>query len=278
MEIWSACKFAVLFAVSMGKKDALAAPIVLTPLLATSRCPLLSAHRASAEMKTTPGKYSSTGPRCILTQVDGIREGRCLDGHSTGIEPGGKVRVFPCVKRWPQFVSFGNGTLAPKGSMHTNVPRHIVDRINESRPDDEPQESYLCLGVLGRGEKDEEHLYEVEDDAHNGEDEIIVKEYDDEEFGSDGFLKLDHFQGEEIVATRCSNVGAVVEWLFVPFIVEENESEFPDESTVEDASDETDQAGTTADAQAQQPTCSSDSCYDESVDSYAAATAASLNS
>ena len=205
----------------------------------------------------TPGKYSPTGPRCMLTQMDGIREGRCLDGHSSDIEPGGKTRVFPCVKRWPQFLSFGNGTFAPKGSMHTNIPQHIVDRIIESRPDEPPQEPYLCLGVLGRGDKDEEHLYEVEDDSGDGEDEVIVKEYDEDQFGTDGLLKLENFQGEEIVATQCSNVGAVIEWLFVPFIVEEDDSA---EGKSEDAgdSDTANSAGT----QPQQPTCSNESCYE----------------
>ena len=213
----------------------------------------------------TPGKHSPTGPRCMLTQVDGIREGRCLDGHSSDIEPGGKVRVFPCVKRWPQFLSFGNGTIAPKGSMHTNIPRHIVDRINESRPDEPPQESYLCLGVLGRGNNDEEHLYQVEDDGTGeGEDEEIVKEYDDDQFGPDGLLQLKHFEREEIVATHCSNAGAIVEWLFVPFIVEEEEST-EEELKGAGASD-----ATSTGQQSQQPTCSFESCYEKNDQSEAA--------
>lgn len=222
-------------------------------------------------MKMIPGEYSPTGPRCMLTQMDGIREGRCLDGHSSDIEPGGKVRVFPCVKRWPQFFSFGNGTLAPKGSMHMNVPQHIVDRIRTSRPDEPPQESYLCLGILGRGDKDEDHLYEVSDtEASSGdgdEDQEIVKEYDEEEFGSDGFLKLDHFQGEEIVATRCSNVGAVIEWLFVPFIVE---SEAQEETMDSDSNDK-------EASNPQPPTCSSDSCFDSDDDSAVSNSGASGN-
>lgn len=216
-------------------------------------------RQTNGDMEMTPGKYSPTGPRCMLTQVDGIRAGRCLDGHSNDIEPGGKARVFPCVKRWPQFLSFGNGILAPKGSMHTNVPRHIVDRITESRPDEPPQESYLCLGVLGRGDRDEEHLYEVEDEV--GEDEVIVKEYDDDQFGADGLIKLDNFQGEEIVATRCSNVGAVVEWLFVPFIDEDGEEEDAPSERSEDAASTSD-ATNSDENQPQQPTCSTESCYE----------------
>ena len=213
-------------------------------------------------MEMTPGKYSATGPRCVLTQMDGIREGRCLDAHSNNIEPGGAARVFPCVKRWPQFFSFGDGGLAPKGSMHTNVPQHIVNRIRESRPNDPPQEYFLCLGVLNRGDNDEDHLFdlvpakeEVGGTEVNGE---IVKEYDDEEFDADGFLKLDHFQDEEIVATRCSNIGAVVEWLFVPFIVEDEEELYAAEDANSDTAENAD-----IDDGSPQPSCTNDSCSQE---------------
>jgi hypothetical protein len=221
----------------------------------------------------TPGNYSPAGPRCMLTQFDGIRQGRCLDAHSNDIEPGGKARVFPCIKRWPQFYSFGNGTLAPQGSMHTNVPQHIVDRIRESRPDVPPQEAHLCLGILGRGDMDETHLYEVDTDnntndnatAAEEEDEVIIKEYDDEEFGEDGFLKLEHFQDQEIVATRCSNVGAIIEWLFVPFIQEDDAILLVDDDADDDNKDAA-QPEEPGDAGAQgnsPPTCASESCIDE---------------
>lgn len=207
----------------------------------------------------TPGDYSSTGPRCKLTQMDGIREGRCLDAHSNDIEPGGAARVFPCVKRWPQFFSFGDGGLAPKGSMHTNVPQHIVDRIRESRPNEPPQENFLCLGVLNRGNKDEDHLFDLvpakEDEDGQGAEGEIIKEYDDEEFGPDGFLKLDHFQDEEIVATQCSNIGAVVEWLFVPFIVEDEEDPVADAKISTEETDASEEG-------LSQPTCTNDSCVD----------------
>ena len=177
-------------------------------------------------MEMTPGSYIPTGPRCALTQADGIRQGRCLDAHSDGIEPGGKARVFPCVKRWPQFVSFGNGQFAPKGSMHINVPKHIVNRIRASRPHSPPQEAHLCLGVLGRGDKDEEHLYEIEggDDGHDDGDDAEEKiQYTEEDYDEHGILKFDHYMDDEIVATQCSNTGAVIEWIFVPFIEEEEE-------------------------------------------------------
>jgi len=206
----------------------------------------------------------------MLTQMDGIRAGRCLDAHSTDIEPGGQARVFPCVKRWAQFFSFGNGTFAPNGSMHMNVPQHIVDRIRESRPDEPPQENHLCLGVLGRGENDEGHLYEYDsaDEAEDSEaveqQEEIVEEYDDDQFGDDGFLKLEHFKNKTIVATRCSNVGAVIDWLFVPYIIESEEgTEDVGANTAGEEADKNEGAAESSDELVQPPlppTCSTDSC------------------
>jgi hypothetical protein len=37
-------------------------------------------------------------------------------------------------------------------------------------------------------------------------------------------LPLRDWEGEQLVATRCSNVGGIIEWLFVPYIVEESSS------------------------------------------------------
>lgn len=200
----------------------------------------------------TPGDYIPTGPRCTLTQVDGIRHGRCLDAHSSGIEPGGKARVFPCVKRWPQYVSFGNGDLAPKGSMHINVPEHIVRRIRASRPDDPPQESFLCLGVLWRGDKDEEHLVRLDEEETDDVDGDIQEEeieYTPDDYDEHGTLKLDHYKGDDIVATQCSNVDAVIEWVFVPFIEEDEAGTLQDDSTM---------AGNEPSVTGPPPTCSAD--------------------
>lgn len=194
----------------------------------------------------------------MLTQMDGIRAGRCLDGHSTGIEPGGEVRVFPCIKRWPQFVSFGNGTFAPAGSMHFNVPKHIVDRIRQSQQtngdDDDEQEAHLCIGVLGRGDKDEDHLYGIEEEGEVEEqpEENIHTEEDgkDEELAEDGRRKLKKWKGEKLVATRCSNTGAIIEWLFIPYIVED---EHADNATVVEENQSSEALGSSA------PTCASSS-------------------
>jgi hypothetical protein len=162
-------------------------------------------------MNSTPGVYSTTGPRCLLKQMDGIRAGRCLDVDSRSLQPGGATQVFPCINKWYQFVSFGDGTLAPQGSIYSTIPSHIVKQIQNLGHDHIP---YMCLGVYGRGVDDEYDWEEEDSDLEkNG-----IKENDDTE--RPAWAPLSKFQEQNIIATQCANAGAVIEWLFVPFIVE----------------------------------------------------------
>lgn len=240
--------------------------------------------------------------------MDGIRRGRCLDGESLDNQPGGPTNVFPCTKRWNQYLSFGNGKEAPVGSIFTTVPMHTRNRIAETGREQTP---YMCLGVARRGELDEddwfgertefndsyEDLFDDEDtDATysetkgEGEDDKehtttksgdegqveearpssdkgdIVKpegkeSRDDKVLAKpplsdkDGFVELegeesrkmlqekdeaddedvdDHYPsllywlGKQLMATRCDNKGAVVEWVLVPFIIEETQNSTDD--------------------------------------------------
>lgn len=192
-----------------------------------------------------PGLINPTGPRCTIKQMDGLRTGRCLDGESFDPQPGGPVHVYPCSKRWHQFLSFGNGKDAPIGSLHTTVPLHTRRRIAETGRE---QEAYMCLGVPGRGELDEEdwlgrredyYYHESEsEDGSGDENGSMVDEIDQDNFSGDGddfneeeethsesedgLRHLSHWEGDQLIATRCSNVGAVIEWVLVPFIEEED--------------------------------------------------------
>lgn len=116
--------------------------------------------------------------------------------------------------RWHQFFSFGNGDEVPKNSIHVSIPRHQVHRLRDvGYPE---QEYYLCLGVRGRGATDEP----------NWQPDPVMEE------GEDLFPDEDNLEGEplhkwngmQIVSTRCSNKGAVIEWVYVPFIVETDSS------------------------------------------------------
>ena len=171
-------------------------------------------------MNVSLGKYSVTGPRCMLQQMDGIRAGRCFDGGSTTFQPGGETQVYPCMREWYQFVSFGDGHFAPVGSLYSTIPFHIVKQIHALGHEHIP---YMCLGVFDRGDKDE---MDWEDEAYEKSISNTTYSTSMPPFGyqaepSKELEALSSFKGAGIVTTQCNNIGAVVEWVFVPFIHEE---------------------------------------------------------
>ena len=167
-------------------------------------------------MNVTLGKYSATGPRCMLQQLDGIRAGRCPDGGSTAFQPGGETQVYPCMREWYQFVSFGDGSIAPPGSLYSTIPFHIVKQIRAMGHDHIP---FMCLGVFERGDRDEYDWDDVEhqNELHNN----VGINYSSYLGETETWAPLSQFQDARIVTTQCSNIGAVIEWVFVPFILEE---------------------------------------------------------
>jgi hypothetical protein len=186
-------------------------------------------YSESGEINVTSGLFVPTGPRCMFRMLDGPRIGRCLDGESLDSQPGGLVHVFPCTKRWHQYLSFGNGKEVPAGAIHTTVPMHTRKRIAETGRE---QDAYMCLGVAGRGDLDEEDWLgqrggddgDMDDDEEEETDELDDADEDtvttdEEEVG--GLRPLRFWENEQLIATRCSNVGAVIEWIVVPFIYEE---------------------------------------------------------
>lgn len=125
-------------------------------------------------------------------------------------------------------------------TLHTNVPLHTRRRIAETGRE---QEAYMCLGVAGRGNMDEEDWLGVrtpeEDETtegDSGDEDETVDEIDQDTFSLeeddvdenseidlDGLPPLSEWEGKQLIATRCSNTGAVIEWYVVPFIVEDTE-------------------------------------------------------
>jgi hypothetical protein len=179
----------------------------------------------SGGIDVTPGNYSITGPRCMIKQMDGLREGRCIDGDSGESQPRGETQVFPCVHRWVQFFSFGDNRLAPKGSIFFTIPQHTVQQIHRQGHSQIP---YMCLGVWGRGNADEgewsddERIEQHEEtDLHGSSKTDSLKLHSE-----DAWEPLSGWMNEQIYSTQCSNKGAVIEWLFVPYIIE-NESNAP---------------------------------------------------
>lgn len=161
----------------------------------------------------------------MLKQMDGIRAGRCYDGHPGSLQPGGPVQVYPCVHQWYQFVSFGDGEHAPLGSIYSTIPSHVVKQISNLG---HAQIPFMCFGVYGRSEEDE--LDWDDKNYKNGEANSykdVTHKADEEEDVS----PLAEWIDEEIVTTQCTNAKAVVDWVFVPYVVEEEDGDEGEEDS-----------------------------------------------
>jgi hypothetical protein len=165
-------------------------------------------------MNVTLGSYSATGPRCMLQQVDGIRAGRCMDGGSTNFQPGRETQVYPCMREWYQFVSFGDGRIAPSGTLYGTIPSHLVKQIHAKGHTQIP---YMCLGVFERGDQDELDWDDEEDEKPLLNETALMRNT-----SAADWISLSAFKESSIVMTQCTNLGALIEWVFVPFIKEED--------------------------------------------------------
>lgn len=142
------------------------------------------------------------------------------------------MNVYPCSTKWHQIFAFGNGTIAPRGAIHATLPPHMVKQHEHKK---EPVSAHLCIGVEGRGdanetlwktqkEKEAEEKAKQETEVEEDE-ELDPWEEPDAEVGANGRKLLTLWNGQHLRTTPCSNVGAVLEFFFVPFIVEESEEE-----------------------------------------------------
>ena len=174
----------------------------------------------TGELEMIPGGYSKSGPKCMLKLGDGARAGRCLDVESERTQPGGLLHVYPCVTKWHQLFSFGNGTIAPRGGIHASLPLYIVRQLESKKKNVTGQ---LCLGVRGRGDMDESlwHEEEEEEEGEEGEEEHHPWEQPDVPLYPNGRKSLQLWNGQQLQTTPCSNIGGIIEWYYVPFIVEE---------------------------------------------------------
>ena len=157
----------------------------------------------------------------MLKQFGGLRNGRCLDVESERAEPGGMLQVYPCLHKWHQTFSFGNGTLAPIGAIHTTVPRHIVHAIWKQG---KIQASQLCLGVLCRSSLKPDSW---DEDLRQGLDYVKSLDFVPKKAmncRNDGMtLPLHLWKFKNLVTVPCSDVDNVIEFAVVPFIQEESE-------------------------------------------------------
>lgn len=178
------------------------------------------------EMLVTPGNYNPTGPRCMLRQRDGPRRGRCIDTESDKIKPGGELQVYPCFRKWHQFLSFGNGKESPKLSLHFSVPAYMLKRAqrNHGVRNLEPR---LCVGVYVR--------HGIEEDSNDlSKEDILDPKHNRSDFQPDNIspptgsdreenIPLSKWNGKRLLSVGCEEKASVIEWLIVPYILESDE-------------------------------------------------------
>lgn len=155
-----------------------------------------------------PAAHSITGPRCSLQLKS--RSDSCLEllEKRPGQIGGSPVYVESCSSYWTQLVSFGDGKVAPPGTLYVTIPHYVV---NEKGLKGVKQQKYLCLGVKGRGVLDElatdsPEEEEDDDDSQNNTEVNHAK-----------FQPLSNWKDKVIRLTNCQNEGAVIEWVFVSY-------------------------------------------------------------
>jgi len=166
----------------------------------------------TAKMVMTPGLHTVGGPHCMIKQYNGERVGRCLDIEGERIEAGGQIQVYPCHNKWHQMFGFGDGNQVSTGSVFNSIPTHLVERRRNSG---HTQESRMCLGVLGRGEKSSSWSKPL-----LNRNEFVperLKKY--KKSGIVPPFKL--WKDKQILTVPCFDTDDVIDFLFVPFIREE---------------------------------------------------------
>jgi hypothetical protein len=120
---------------------------------------------------------------------------------------------------------FGDGTVAPLGSIHGSIPKNVLTTILHKGKD---QASHLCLGTSGRGGKRympwEEDVNKV--DLNNNKDFVPLPD-ELRPFLEQGILPpIILWKNKSLVTIPCSDSDAVIEFVFVPFIIEDQGNEF----------------------------------------------------
>jgi hypothetical protein len=174
----------------------------------------------TAEMVSTRGMYSQTGPHCMIKQLGGARNGRCIDIEGERVEPGGQIQVFPCFTKWHQMFTFGDGKVARNASIFGSVPMHIINALKYKGKDQAP---YLCFGVVGRSKIEYTPWAEDGDKEQLDTVDFVPKILEKIARQGDRVLPVRLWKGKQLVTVPCSNDDAIIEFVFVPFIVEDED-------------------------------------------------------
>ncbi len=171
-------------------------------------------------MNVAVGKYSMTGPRCMLRQRDGPRKNRCLDVESYRNEPGGEIQVYPCFRKWHQLISFGNDIDTSINSLYFTIPSYMLNNPKKKHfgeKDSIKLKPQLCLGVYGRNKKtDEEIKFQTKYDKTEFTPIDDGEPSDDKET-----MPLSKWIGKRLLSVHCrKNDPSTIEWILIPYIME----------------------------------------------------------
>lgn len=176
----------------------------------------------TAKMIMTSGLYSQTGPHCMIKQLGGLRNGRCIDIEGERVEPGGELQVWPCVNKWHQMFVFGDGKVSRNATIFGAIPNHIIKALQYKGVHQHP---YLCFGVVGRSEVEYSPWNEdTKQDQFNTFNFLPkkTKQLFFQNISRDRLRSLRLWGGKQLVTMPCNDTDAIIDFLFVPFIVEDD--------------------------------------------------------
>lgn len=171
------------------------------------------------------GIYSPTGPQCMIKLRGGVRDGRCIDIQGERIEPGGQLQVYPCLNQWHQLFGFGDGKVSRNATIFGTVPTHIVNALKYKGREQVP---HLCFGVMGRSETNYSPWKEDENkEQFNTVDFLPIKAKkitaDGNGEGTRRLKSLRLWKSKQLVTIPCIDKDAIVDFVFVPFITEDDD-------------------------------------------------------
>jgi hypothetical protein len=170
----------------------------------------------TAQMESSRGKHSSS--HCLIKILGSRRAGYCIDIQGERLEPGGQMQVFPCMNKWHQMFGFGDEEVAPIGSIHSSIPKNVLNTILHKGKD---QAAQLCFGASGRGGNKYDSWSEDDDTVNLDTDDFVPKKSElDPYFDKDEVPPLSLWQDKFLVTVPCADTSAVIEFVFVPFVVE----------------------------------------------------------
>ena len=132
------------------------------------------------------------------------------------------MQVFPCMNKWHQMFGFGNeGSGSGSGSIHSSIPRNVLNTILHKGKEQAPR---LCFGVSRRGGTEYVSWEEDKDRADLNANDFVPMMSELEPYLKEGKVPpLDLWKDKFLVTVPCSDMDAVVEFVFVPFVEEEEE-------------------------------------------------------